>query len=248
MSLRLGMLQVARLAPNLLGEATDAVAGFFDEQLGPDGGALDRAGKSDLYYTAFALEGLVALQADLPTSRVEPYLASFGAGAELDLVHRACLVRCWNSLSRDAIEPALAEGLLRGVREHKSADGGYGAKPGAEHGTLYNGFLALGAYQDLGRELPEPERLVQSIERLLSEDGGYADSFTKPMGDDSGRGDAVDPAGAERRPVDRALVAGARPSGGRLPRSARFALAGPALHSDGPARPLEPGCLDRAHS
>ncbi len=182
MSLRLGMLQVARLAPNLLGEATDAVAGFFDEQLGPDGGALDRAGKSDLYYTAFALEGLVALRAELPVARVEPYLASFGAGAELDLVHRACLVRCWNSLSRDAIEPALAEGLLQGVREHKSADGGYGAKPGAEHGTLYNGFLALGAYQDLGRELPEPERLVQSIERLLCEDGGYADSFTMPMG------------------------------------------------------------------
>ena len=40
------MLQVARLAPNLLQEAADPVARFLREQFNEDGGARDRAGKS----------------------------------------------------------------------------------------------------------------------------------------------------------------------------------------------------------
>ena len=44
MSLRLEMLQVARLAPNLLDEATERVADFLLSQLNEDGGARDRAG------------------------------------------------------------------------------------------------------------------------------------------------------------------------------------------------------------
>ena len=54
------MLQVARLAPNLLQEATDSVAGYIFSQFNDDGGAKDRSGQSDLYYPVFALEGLVA--------------------------------------------------------------------------------------------------------------------------------------------------------------------------------------------
>ena len=55
------MLQVARLAPNLLQEAADPVCDFFLSQFNDDGGAKDRAGQSDLYYTVFALEGLSQL-------------------------------------------------------------------------------------------------------------------------------------------------------------------------------------------
>ena len=61
------MLQVARLAPNQLQKAADPVADFFLSQFNDDGGAKDRAGKSDLYYTVFALEGLIALQRELPS-------------------------------------------------------------------------------------------------------------------------------------------------------------------------------------
>ena len=61
------MLQVARLAPKSLGDATELVAHFLRSQFNPDGGAKDRAGSSDLYYTVFALEGLLALSPSFPS-------------------------------------------------------------------------------------------------------------------------------------------------------------------------------------
>ena len=74
MSLRLEMLQVARLAPSVLGEATPRVAEFVRSQLTAEGGGADRAGKTDLYYTAFLLDALVALSEELPADKVRPYL------------------------------------------------------------------------------------------------------------------------------------------------------------------------------
>ncbi len=61
MSLQLEMLQAARLAPKLLGESAGLVRDFLLRQQNADGGFKDRAGKSDLYYTAFGLAGLAAL-------------------------------------------------------------------------------------------------------------------------------------------------------------------------------------------
>ena len=68
------MLQVARLAPKQLGESRDLVAAFLRERLNPDGGFQDRAGASDLYYTVFGLDALIALQEDLPVERTGAYL------------------------------------------------------------------------------------------------------------------------------------------------------------------------------
>lgn len=181
MSLRLEMLQVARLAPRQLGDARDTVAAFLQGRLSPDGGALDRSGKSDLYYTPFLLDGLIALRDPLPIGRTRPYLEGFGAGDDLDLVHVACLVRAWAALGEGVPEP-LAAHAATSLEALRAKDGGYGAKPGAETGTLYNAFLALGTYQDMGQKLPEPDRVAASIEGLLCDDGGYADSFGLPFG------------------------------------------------------------------
>ena len=95
------MLQVARLAPSLLQEASSPVAEFFLSQFNDDGAAMDRAGHSDLYYTVFALEGLLALQRELPP-RVRLFLERIGDGADLDLVHLCCLARCWAALKQPA--------------------------------------------------------------------------------------------------------------------------------------------------
>ena len=80
------MLQIARLSPKQLGESAELVAGFLNSQLKDDGGFQDRAGNSDLYYTVFGLEGLIALRAAVPASTAA-YLGGFGAGEGLDLVH-----------------------------------------------------------------------------------------------------------------------------------------------------------------
>src|SRR6266545_1923320 len=61
MSMRLEMLQVARLAPKILGESTELVRDFVLNQQNDDGGFRDRSGKSDLYYTVFGLDGLLAI-------------------------------------------------------------------------------------------------------------------------------------------------------------------------------------------
>ena len=130
------MLQVARLAPNLLQDAVDPVAEFFRSRFNDDGGARDREGKSDLYYTVFGLEGLIALQQELP-DRTRLFLENFGDGESLDLVHLCCLARCWAALKKPA--PDLA-GRIESLWKRDS---------------IYHSFLAYGALQDLGRR-PEP--------------------------------------------------------------------------------------------
>ena len=66
------MLQVARLAPRQLGESRDLVAAFLRSCLNPDGGFQNRTGDSDLYYTVFGLEGLIALQEEYGEDRYRP--------------------------------------------------------------------------------------------------------------------------------------------------------------------------------
>src|SRR5947207_11003651 len=99
MSLRLEMLQVARLACQVLGDSAELTRRFLYGQVNEDGGFKDRGGKSDLYYTVFGLQGLAALailnpepDADKPQavrqalefrdviSRTKHYLESFGRG------------------------------------------------------------------------------------------------------------------------------------------------------------------------
>src|SRR5262245_21822825 len=168
------MLQVARLAPKLLGESSDLVRGFVCSQLRPDGGFAGRNGSSDLYYTVFALQALVALQAEIPAADVRRFLIQYESGATLDFVHLACLARCWAMLPPPALDAGAVATLLSRLEEHRSADGGYHSRRGAPHGTAYDAFLALGAYQDVGRAAPDPEALVSSMAALRASDGGYS--------------------------------------------------------------------------
>jgi hypothetical protein len=176
------MLQVARLAPNLLVEATPLVASFLEGKINDDGGAADRSGKSDLYYTAFVLDSMVALQAEPPREKVRGYLESFGDGRELDLVHKACLVRCWAALGEGWPAPDFSESMLASIESHRCADGGYAMIEGAACGTLYHAFLALGVYQDIGAEVPERQALIESFESLRAGDGAYGNSLDMLVG------------------------------------------------------------------
>ncbi|HYE97836.1 MAG TPA: prenyltransferase/squalene oxidase repeat-containing protein [Planctomycetota bacterium] len=168
------MLQVARLAPNLLQAAADRVADFLHGRFNPDGGVADRAGRSDLYYTVFGLEGLLALRRDLPVDPVRRFLAGFGDGPDLDLVHLTCLARAWAALPKGALDASLASLLKRRIDRFRAGDGGFAAEPGAPHGTVYHAFLALGALQDAGASLDDPQALLRSVLSLRAEDGSFA--------------------------------------------------------------------------
>ncbi len=191
MSLRLEMLQVARLAPKLLGESATLVRGFLLRQQNADGGFNDRGGKSDLYYTVFGLEGLNSLQIHGPQSavrgpnvveRTTNYLHSLGDGAGLDFVHLCSLARCWAAIltlgSTEICHTDTRDRILRHIESYRTGNGGYNPVPRAAFGTAYGAFLALGAYQDLNQKLPEPLRLVQSLKTLETTDGAWANERT----------------------------------------------------------------------
>jgi len=173
-SLRLEMLQAAQRAPGILDKAREPVAAFLEAQFHEDGGARDRAGNSDLYYTVFLLESLLALDRVPPVDRVQPYLERFGDGEGLDLVHLTCLARCWAALPDTDPGPDTVRRLRERIESHRCADGGFG--------TVYHGFLALGALQDLGGEPADTTGLEQSITALLLEDGAFASRQGVPAG------------------------------------------------------------------
>lgn len=214
------MLQVARLAPQLLGDSVAPLVAFFGDQWNADGGAADRAGASDLYYTVFALEGLLALQVEPPFDRTARYLESFGDGDNLDLVHVACLARCWASLPAGALAPPIAAAIARNLEGFRAADGGYGPEPSTERGTAYHGFLAYGAHQDLGSACPEPSALAASVAGLRTSDGGFANTPGLPVGSTTATAAAVTVLRDLGQPVagdvGTWLLARAHPDGGFL--------------------------------
>ena len=179
------MLQVARLGPKVLGESAELVRGFLLSQQNPDGGFKDRSGRSDLYYTVFGMEGLLALQAPLPVAKLENYLEPFGTGENLDFVHLCCLARCHAALNPKgpAIDPAnWASKLSHRLERFRTADGGYNVIPESSCGTAYACFLALAAHQDLRLSLPDPLRLVQCLKFLETPDGGWANERGVKLG------------------------------------------------------------------
>jgi prenyltransferase beta subunit len=220
MSLRLQLLQVARLAPRLLGESADLVRDFLRGQLTDDGAGRDRDGRPDLYYTIFALAGLQALDGEIPVDRVREYLKSFGDGDGLDFVHLSALARCWAAIHRDGMPDDLPAALLKRVERFRKQDGGYEGDSRLQNGTAYGAFVALGAYEDLDRRPPELLKLVQALKRLESRDGAWSNLPNAPLGATNATGGAVTLLNHLGFPVNQAvgdwLLAQVHPQGGFL--------------------------------
>lgn len=179
MSLRLEMLQVARLAPKLLGESADLVEGFIRSRQNDDGGFADRDGDTDLYYTVFAIDSLIALNAEIDFARIEEYLRGLGDGEDLDFVHLGCLARAWSAMPDiDRVSMESRRRISERIREYQCADGGFNPDRDAETGTAYGAFLALHANLDLGLQPPDPHRLIQSLRSLETSDGAWTNDFS----------------------------------------------------------------------
>lgn len=188
MSLRLEMLQVARLAPKLLGDSASLIEKFVRAQQNDDGGFRDLKGASDLYYTVFGIESLRALQVEMPTESTIKYLQPFASGEQLDFIHVCCLARVWASLGQTF---ECAPKIMARIEAHRSADGGYNVMPGAKSGTAYGAFLALGAYQDLRAAMPDPQRMLASLEALRTPDGAWANDSSLKVGSTNATAAAV---------------------------------------------------------
>ena len=182
MSLRLEMLQVARLARSVPGdEACSLVEAYVRSQQNPDGGFRDREGVSDLYYTSFATDTLTALQVDLP----EESLAAFFDGKrarleDLDFVHLCCLSRGYSALTNRPPLSSLAP-LFERIESYRTADGGYNQSDDDETGSAYACFLAYGAYADHDLDLPHPAGVIRTLESLRVPGGGWANDVELPI-------------------------------------------------------------------
>ena len=220
MSLRLEMLQVARVAPKALGESADLVRAFFARQIAVDGGGCDRDGRPDLYYTIFALAGLQAMQAEIPVARVEPWLRGFADGAGLDFVHLGALARCWAAIGLERMPEGLAPKLASRIETYRSRDGGYDGEADAPTGNAYGCFVALGAYQDLQIPMPDPLRVVQCLKFLETPDGAWANARGLKIGSTNATAAAVTLLHQLGVPVNQAvgdwLLAQIHPEGGFL--------------------------------
>lgn len=175
MSLRLQLLQAARLSSRLLGDSAPLVSQFLRAQQNPDGGFHGRDGVSDLYYTAFALDSLAALSAEPFPPVIENYLGGFnGAGEPADFIHLCCLARCRAAVAfQNKIPIEAGETLLRKIESFRSHDGGFSLWPGAPQGSAYGCYLGVAALEDLGAQVRDPGKLVQCLKRLETPAGGW---------------------------------------------------------------------------
>ncbi len=177
MTIRRDMFRAVGRAGKELGDSLDAVRGFLQRQLTPDGGFQGRDGSSDLYYTVFGLETALALNFELSLTLVDDYLAGFGAGETLDFVHLAGLIRCRANMADSQgsqIPVAVRDAMAKHLQEYRSSDGGFHTMQGASCGSVYGSFLALGAYQDLQVDCPDGEALAASVRGLQMPDGGFS--------------------------------------------------------------------------
>ena len=166
----------------MLGESAELVRDFYRRQWTVAGGGRDRSDRPDLYYTVFTLNGCEALGVPVPVVQLETWLRTFGEGNELDLVHLTSLARCWASLGKQRMPKGLPKAVLVRLETFRKPDGGYDTSPTKPNGTAYGSFLALGAYQDLGKFPPRPLSIVQSLKRLETPDQAWNNAPGLPIG------------------------------------------------------------------
>lgn len=217
MSLRLQLLQVARLAPRLLADSTPLVKDFYARQFNEQGAACDRGGKPDLYYTIFALAGAQTMDAPIPFDKTRAWLTTFGDGANLDLVHLGALARCWAVAGNSQ---DVAASILANLEKFRKIDGGYNSDRAANFGTAYDAFVALGAYEDLGAKPPDVLELIRSLKRLETADHAWSNRPDQKIGNLNATAGAVTLITHLGFPVNFAvgdwLLAQASPQGGFL--------------------------------
>ncbi len=168
------MLAAAHTVLPYLGSRRDRIVRYLHGQWSPDGGCMDRGGTSDLYYTVFGIDALLALDEVLPLNALLPYLEARGDGASLDFMHLTCLARCWTRVPDAVIPSAVRSNAIARIEAHRSPDGGYHTALNATNGSVTGSYLAFAAYGDMQQELPEPERILESLTQLRTPDGGYA--------------------------------------------------------------------------
>ena len=177
MTIRRSLIRSAEKAMTVLGDSCSLVERFILSKQNEDGGFFGRAKHSDLYYTVFGIETLLATGAKLPKEAVSDFLTRINH-SELDLVHLACWIRCFTDLQIDFDLDLIAKEL----EKFRSSDFGFDNCSGSACGSIYSAFMSLGAYQDLGIDLPNSSGLIEFVMSRRLNDGSYSNDNNIPIG------------------------------------------------------------------
>jgi len=166
-----------------LGQPGLRVEEYLLGQICPDGGFADISGKSDLYYTSFGFEALSALSPEKATGisgRLTDYLRTFGVGGQLDLVHLACLARCWAKVwNGQGVDEDLRSAIAARLGEFRCDDGGFSLFPDMPDGSsVYNCFLALCIIADLSMTNRPDDRIAEYVAKCIIPSGGYGNTVS----------------------------------------------------------------------
>lgn len=168
-----------------------------------EGGFANRRGGVDLYYTAFALRGLSALNELTPaiaqeTLRFLRSLYKENERARIQQPHgcfsdAVMAVSWWDSLV--LCEEVAGEALTREEREEailattnrlaalRREDGGWSKGDIDAAGSLYHSFLGACVFLRMERPVPEPERAAALLKTLTLDSGGFLENrFSKRPG------------------------------------------------------------------
>jgi len=174
----------------LADEGKARIAEFVRAQQHPDGGFRGRSGASDLYYTHFAVQALLALGEPLPVPALADYLQGFDPDGAMPFVEVACLASVSSAIHPDRRDDKSLARLAR----FRTPEGGFNEKMGAREASAYGCFLALLAYEAQKAPLPEPEGFIRSAQ-------GMAPSVTTAVAAKvmllAGLGAAPDPSDAD---------------------------------------------------
>jgi hypothetical protein len=172
------MLAAARRGGDRLGPRRDKLRAFLEGCIQPDGSFRGRGPAGDLFYTAFGIDCLLALNQPDAAGKALPFLDACGTGENLDFMHLVSLARCRSRLPSDspqtATDPARNEALLARLTRYGTPDGGYNTVDNTSHATVTAMFFAWLAYRDLQAPFPDPAGVILALAGLRSADDAYA--------------------------------------------------------------------------
>jgi geranylgeranyl transferase type-2 subunit beta len=146
-----------------------------------DGGFAGREGGSDLYYTGFALRSL-AMLGELygpPAERAATFLRSRMSGQEsivdfLSLIYGGMLLQTASGVDIfEQATPTWRDSIAGALDNLRRDDGGYAKGAEGNASSTYHTFLVLLVLELIGKQPPEPQKIVAFLHSQQAEEGGF---------------------------------------------------------------------------
>ena len=136
-----------------------------------DGGFAGRDGKSDLYYTNFALDILHAFKAEYDEESLCKYLQCQDF-ENLDFISLCALLRCQSYHLNKFAESAKSY-IFIVLEKFRSVDGCFAASPSQSYGNPYSTFCAMLVEQSWQESILDKSNILAMLNKYHAQNGGF---------------------------------------------------------------------------